>query len=292
MTRPHTWPRLLLLAALAAALAPPVAATADTRPPDAYRFTAVYMTFSGGARLNHIADFTPEGPISGTIGAGFAGVPPHVAVFPGGPTYFAFPRGGYPAARVNRFTGAFTPLPEVDTARYSHFTGLTFDTTRNVLVVSTRGGEGHLLAYRPRRNDWFELADLGDQDVYSITYSAADDALYGLTRTGILKYTPEGQAAGSVPLDLDIAPADLSSFQLVATNDRLAVLSAPVPDPLNQQLKVQHAYLIDPKTGAVTPFGAVEVMPEPAAAGACLAAAAAGALRRRPRQRTDRALRP
>lgn len=268
-------PRLLPLAAMAAVLIPAGIASAQAPPADSYRFTAVYLDPSAGYR---IAEFTPEGPLAGTLGAAFRWLP-DVAVNPRGPTYY----GSAPfASRIDPATAAFTRLPDFDPNLYSHPSGLTFDTRRNRLVASTFGGVGHLLAYDPEQKTWSELADLARKDVHALTYSAADDTLYGLTDTGILKYTPEGEPAGSVPLVFDIpGNFEVSRYQLVATNDRLAIITAPVTDLLNERIKVQHAYLIDPDTGAVISYGPVQVTPEPGAA--ALAVAAAGLLRRRRR---------
>ena len=44
-------------------------------------------------------------------------------------------------------------LPDTDVGLGDWPTGLTFDTTRNRLIVSTLGGGGVLLAYSPDRNE-------------------------------------------------------------------------------------------------------------------------------------------
>jgi streptogramin lyase len=279
---------LVLLAALAphaAALAAPVPAGATPLPApadlDAHRFWAMYY----GPPLNRqvggqLAEFTPHGPIAGTIQPGIV-YPTHVAVDPRGPTYYGH-RASRPVTRFNPATGAATELPAFNSELDSHPTGLTFDTTRNRLLRSTLGGEGFLFAYSPEQDRWSTLASLNNVDLWSLTYSAADDVLYGLTETSILRYDPQGRQTGSVRLSQRVARNYLWTYQLVATGDQLVLLSPPLTDPvLPGAPGVQRSYLIDPHTGEVTSLGPIRIVPEPGAAALWLAGIGAALFRRR-----------
>lgn len=266
--------RLLVLTILMAgvqsvALASEVSAALS--PSDPPPFAAIYAVPgpSGGRLRGYVAQFTPRGPIAGTIQPAI--VPfNHVAVDPRGPTYY----GGFSwhsgegAVRLDPVTGAAIPLLSTDPELTSWPTGLTFDTTRNRLIASTLGGEGFLFAYSPEQARWSRLASLRNIDLHSVTYSAADDSLYALTRNTIVRYTPQGQPNGSLRLDPTLPSGlDLTRSQLVATGDQLVLLTQPVNDPLEPRLPaVQRSYLIDPRSGLMTALGPIQVVPEPSAA--------------------------
>jgi hypothetical protein len=164
-------PRPLILLVLLAALAPHAAAVAAPVPDlNAYRFWGVYydpnwrpQRGGPGGLGGQIAEFTPQGPIAGTIRPGFVDAT-QVAVDPRGPTYYAH-HAGRPAIQSNPATGATTPLPAFGTELDSHPTGLTFDTTRNRLIRSTLSGEGFLFAYSPEQNRWSTLTSLQNVDL-------------------------------------------------------------------------------------------------------------------------------
>lgn len=293
---------LMLLTAFAGALAAPAPAAAATLPLESYRFTAVYHTpsTSAGGVERRVADFTPLGPIAGTIrdnsgpGRGDPVLtslrPTHVAVDPRTLTHYGRFGGGTPS-RFDRRSGALTNLPDVSPAEMSHPTGLTFDTTRNRLVVSTLGSEGYLLAYSPDSNRWSTIRSLDNVDIFSVTYSADEDAFFALTSgSRLVRYDAQGRPAGSARLSAPVATSTYSlwDYQLVATQDRLALLTPLVANPLDPSgPKVQLSYLINPDTGDVTSLGAVRVVPEPHAA-ALFAACAIVGLRRRSVRRCSR----
>ena len=283
-------PRPLLLAVLVSILVPgglsqaamlPAGEAGVQLPP----FTAIYYpggpTNRGGG---HIALFTPEGPIAGTIQPRPVNVG-HVAVDPRGPTYYG---GGWPTypVRIDPVTGAVTPLPSTN-PEVSWPTGVTFDTTRNRLILSTLGGSGYLYSYSPEQDRWTTLSNLNNVDLYSVTYSAVDDRLYAISREGrLVWYDAQGRPAGSIRLDPTLpANLDLLRSQLVATGDRLVLLTQPVGDLLDPRLPaVQRSYLIDPDTGLLTALGPIRVVPEPwVGVVMCAGAVAAALMRRRPK---------
>jgi hypothetical protein len=261
-------------------------------PGDVPTFTAIYspppvrpdFLLSG-----YVAQFTPQGPIAGTIQP--VRVPyGHVTIDPRGPTYYAgyAAHSGQPAVVLNPATGATTSLTVDDPEMVSWPTGLAFDTTRNRLVTSTLGGVGYLYTYTPEEDRWTTLRSLENKDIHSLTYSAADDALYALEEmystggTSILRYTLEGRLSGTLKLDPAL-PSGIDPWkaQLVATGDKLVLLTQPLADPLDPRIPAaQRSYLIDTRTGSVTALGAVRVVPEPAAA-VLVAALGATALQRR-----------
>jgi hypothetical protein len=258
---------------------------ATTLPADTPPFPAILYggTPARGGLGGYVAQFTPQGPIAGTIQPAKVNFE-HVVVDPRGPTYyggFGWHSGVGPA-RFDPVTGATVPLAIPDQEIVSWPTGLTFDTTRNRLLLSNLGGVGLLYAYSPETDRWTRLTDLANVDMWSMTYSAADDALYALAGTKLLRYTPDGRSAGAVSLSPTL-PSGLDDrhSQLIATGDKLALLTQPVADPLDPRLPaVQRSYLIDPHTGTVTSLGPIQVVPEPCAV-ASLGAVLAIQLRRR-----------
>jgi hypothetical protein len=176
---------------------------------------------------------------------------------------------------------------------FSWPTGLTFDTKRNRLLVSTLGGEGFLYAFSPETHAWSTVRSLAEEDIHSITYSAAQDALFALTGppegpanwVSVVRYTPDGSPAGT----FNLTPAlpddiDASKSQLVAAGDQLVLITQPFNDPLNPSgPATQRSYRIDTASGHLTALGDVRVVPEPAAAALWLGAAGAMAIRRRRR---------
>lgn len=252
---------------------------ADRRASEAYHFKAIHHTYDQtGRRLyGAVSDFTPVGPISGT----FRGIPANirqVAFDPNTSTYYG--TTPHMLVRLDPRTGEERPFGGIE-----WLTGVAYDTTRNRLVASNLSGEGFFYVFRPNGTLASQVS-LNNVDLYSLTYSAADDAFYALSRGTadrplILKYDASFRPAGRINLS-DYIPyeSDLWDYQLTATGDRLSLITPAVPDLYRPHLPPQAmSYLINPATGAVTYLGAI---PEPGA-GALLAATLGGALLRRRR---------
>lgn len=251
-----------------------------------HRFSALYHTADNEGRMREtfVAEFTPTRAISKTV------VPVgsrlrHVTVNPDGPVFYGLAHGSGPV-RIDRATGEYTDLTMDQ--ELSHPTGLTYDTKRDRLILSTLGGEGWLLSYSEQDDAWSQLASLDNVDIHSITYSENDDAFYALQRGGsIVRYTPEGDPAGQLNLSGDYIPQDTYGpwdYQLIATDDMLVLLTSPMPDLYEPHLDRQMwSFLIDPDTGVVQALGGVVLAPEPGAATLLAGLCAAGLLRRRRR---------
>lgn len=260
-------------------------------PPEAYRFHAIYDEFlPWGGRVRRVAEFTPEGPIAGTfLPASLSEHELHVAVDPRGPAFYVSIRGMM-SSRLDAQTGETTALPYTDDELDNHPTGLTFDTSRNRLVLSTMGSEGFLHAYSPETDSWSRLAGLDNEDLFSVTYSAFDDMFYALMPGGaVVRYDAQGRRAGTVALSPPL-PAlthlELFEPQLVAAGDRLVLLMPP-PEAGAVAAAIfppaQHSYLINPRTGAVQALGTVHIVPDPSA-GLLIGCASGLILRRRGRR--------
>jgi hypothetical protein len=289
---------VIAILALLAPLAVPRPADAAAVPADVPPFYGLYFEPSAknpSQLVPRVAQFTPQGPIAGTFLPGPApsamarNSPEFVAVDPRGPTYytgFGWHSGVGPV-RFDPAAGTGTPItvPNPDTLSWP--TGLAFDTTRNRLILSNLGGTGALWAYSPEQDRWSMLSSLNNVDMWGTTYSAAEDRLYALTSTSqLVRYTPEGRPAGTIRLD-PLLPSGLNlrESQLIAAGDQLVLLSQPVADQLDPRLPaVQHSFLIDPHSGAVTALGPIHLVPEPATT--ALGAAACGAFLLGRRRRT------
>ena len=281
-------PLLMLLIVPRPAAAAPLGAEL---PP----FYGIYFEPVGGGRpglVPRVAQFTPQGPIAGTLLPALnqpgsrSYRPEFLAVDPRGPSYFTGDNGVGPV-RIDPATGTATPIAVPNPEILSWPTGLTFDTTRNRLILSNLGGAGALWAYSPDDDRWSLVSSLNNVDMWGTTYSAADDRLYALTSTSrLVRYTPDGRPAGSVNL-APMLPSGLNlrESQLIAAGDQLVLLSQPVGDLLDPLLPaVQRSFVIDPRSGAVTSMGTIRVVPEPTTS-ALWAATLGAALLRRGRRR-------
>lgn len=286
-----TRPTLVLI--LLAVLAPCATAQAAPLPAEVPPFYGIYFEPPPGNRpglVQRVAQFTPQGPIAGTflpvLSQHTRRPLEYVAVDPRGPTFI----GGYGwhsgvgPVRIDPVTGATTPIAVPDPEILSWPTGLTFDTTRNRLILSNLGGAGALWAYAPDQDRWSLVSSLNNVDMWGTTYSAAEDRLYALTSASrLVRYTSGGLPAGSIRLD-PVLPSglDLRNSQLIAAGDQLVLISQPIDDLLDPRLPaVQRSFLIDPRSGTVTSLGPIRVVPEPGAAALCLGACALTLLRRR-----------
>jgi len=176
-------------------------------------------------------------------------------------------------SQLDLATGKMTALPTIQSGlpTLSWPCGLTFDTKRNQLIVSSLGGDGFLYAYSLQSKQWSMLSNLRGTDLQALTYSAADDSFYGLTtsslRPGLVHFDASGTALSQVQLSQPIPGGSQGSSwpdQLVAVGDQLAVITPPTVDLYEPEILPQaRFFLINPKTGLVNYSGTI--VPEPAA---------------------------
>jgi hypothetical protein len=245
-----------------------------------------------GHRRSSIATMDPDGPISSLIplaGERWS----DVVVAPSG-AYFAIENESY-VYRIDSATMTPTKLVisgvGVDT---DWLVGLTWDTTRNRLVVGSLSGEGFLFGYFDSSNQWNVISSLHQLDLRSIAYRSSNDTLYGLQQqfvgaTNMLfKYDSNGQQVGSIQLSEPIAGDatwGLDGQMVFASDGQLAVWGPEwVKNSSGDHIGIHTMlYLINPDTGAVTYQGVLPI-PEPGVIGVLLAVAAVAG------QRTRRAL--
>ena len=222
------------------------------------------------------ADFSPLGPIEGT-GRTLPERASLATVDPTDSTIYAIESHG--VVRIDPGTGKATNLElnDKDLPRISWPSGLTFDTKRRRLLLSTHGGSGFLYAYEPATGKWSGLVDLENIDICSIAYSPKDDCIYAVLMAGggphfttLLRYSAEGDATRLIrtsrPLVSDYYLGPSAVPQLIPVGDLLAFLptesrmDAVRPGPANGDPPPRRpkCFLIDPRTGEVTYAGPIQ----------------------------------
>ena len=187
------------------------------------------------------------------------------------------------AYRIDPATMVPTKLPitgvNVDT---DWLVGLTWDTTRNRLVVGSLSGEGFLFGYIDASNQWNVISSLHQTDLRSIAYRPSNDTLYGLKQefvgptNTIYKYNANGAQVGLITLSQPIGdgtPWGLDWQMSFASDGQLAVIGTEwVNNSFGVRTGIQsRLYLINPDSGAVTYQGVLPV-PEPGMIGFVLTA--------------------
>ena len=231
-----------------------------------------------------LAEMVPlyEKAISFQLGRDLAAAAPYLAqvrpsTFIAGRDFAIDPRGPVSYAADRSTVYRISPDGgETTIAGYEWIGGITFDTKRNRLVGASQLMGGSFFTYQPDQNRWSTTAP-PNGSVHSITYSATDDAIYGLADDSdglfdLVKYDASLRLVTSTPLAerFMFAPTIGSTeYRLIAAADRLVLVTPPVPDMDHPELPPRPVwYLIDPGSGAVTYLGAV---PEPSAAALGLA---------------------
>lgn len=148
-------------------------------------------------------------------------------------------------------------LQPSDVPELSWTTGITFDSLRERILISTLGGEGFLYALDPNTRDWSVVNSLNQIDLTAIAFSASRDRVFGVESRSHFSLH-EYSAAGELLESQHLAVPVLTHFtdratQLIEVDGLLALLQYPqgTLDP------VIHA--IHPETGE-----AWLVVPEPA----------------------------
>ena len=190
--------------------------------------------------------------------------------------------------RVTMPDGQATPL-DLSTSgnpQLSNPCGVAYDTQRNRMILATLGGTGFLYSYLDQPQQWFQLGNLQNVDLQSITYMPADDSIYGLVANnssqsspGIYKIRKYSSITGNLLNEFAIneivggtGQNGPEGMQLLTAGNLLALLTPPTPDLYRlDQPDAYRLFLIDRSTGDVSYFGPIPV-PEPATAGTLAAA--------------------
>src|SRR5262249_5894914 len=69
--------------------------------------------------------------------------------------------------------------PPAELPRLSWTCGISFDTKRQRLLVTTLGGVGYLYSYTPKTGKWEVICDMDNQDLASMVYDPKTDRTYG-----------------------------------------------------------------------------------------------------------------
>ena len=245
------------------------------------RFHAIRWVGDFPRLEGELAEFTPAGWIEGTARPLPRSVN-RVAADPRGPTWFGI-QGHSNAVRVDLAARAATVLEiREDIPELSWPCGIAFDTKRNRLLVATLGGEGYLYAFDPAASAWSVLAEMGNLDLQSLTYSADADCLYGLKmdrggagRLDMVQFDPAGKKVRELAVNVEARPDSSEAFmsppQLIAVDKHLVLL---MPPPMRAradrapggQAAAMKGYLIDADTGSVRFSGELVPVAAPAAA--------------------------
>ncbi len=230
----------------------------------AIRFPAIHWTPGPHPHSlkGHLANFTPTGPIATSMQPLPERVV-HVAIDPKGPAYYGI--ASHSVVRIDLAARRTEVLPmDAGLPELSWPCGLSFDTKRRRLVLTSLGGVGHMYAYDPDAKKWSLLTDMNNIDLQSFTYSAEGDCFYGLElgmrerAPRLFRFGADGKSLEPVMLGVklpDYRPP-LSHTQLVCVGRQLVLLTPPGPDPSRPALPDEsRSYLIDPATGKTTYSG-------------------------------------
>jgi hypothetical protein len=230
----------------------------------ALRFRAMSWTRLDRDRLTgQVGEFTLAGPVAGSLQSLPAEVV-HLAIDPAGPTYYAIVDHRVVQIDPKRQRAIELPIGG-GLPRLSWPCGLTFDTRRERLVLTSLGGVGYMYAYSPATKKWSLLTDMKDVDLTCFTYSPEEDCFYALCERPrgaidptLFRYGPDGQILGRLRLPVGMPPLDHQGkgFQMIPVGRQLAILPPPIPhrwDPDAPSEALCH--VLDPKTGRVTYSG-------------------------------------
>lgn len=201
--------------------------------------------------------FTPNGPFKETL----VKLPrhyKHVATDPDAEAWYGLNRGDVVRFKLNGDRPVALPLP-FGLPRLSWPCGLTFDSKRGRLLLSSLGGEGFLYAYDVAAKNWSVVASMKGVDTQGLAWSRHDDCLYALSsdhgdrsKRSLVKLNAQGDVLETVKLS-DGLPnlGHHPRCQLIPVDGKIVLLAAGEPVESGYEKPPTHSYLIDPKTGAI-----------------------------------------
>lgn len=201
--------------------------------------------------------FTPNGPIKDTL----VKLPrnyKHVVTDPDAEAWYGLDRGDVVRFKLNGDRPVALPLP-FGLPRLSWPCGLTFDSKRGRLLLSSLGGEGFLYAYDVDAKNWSVVASMKGVDTQGLAWSRHDDCLYALSsdhgdrsRRSLVKLNAEGVVLATVKLG-DGLPnlGHHPRCQLIPVDGKIILLGASEPVESGHEKPPTHSYLVNLKTGAI-----------------------------------------
>lgn len=206
------------------------------------------------------AVMTPSGPIASTL-KGVAGGFSHIAKDPKSSTFYAIQ--GHDVVRVRTDASKKQVTEELsipgELPELSWPCGITFDSKRRRVILVSLGGTGHMYSLDVDNDKWSLVQEMQNRDLASISYSKAEDAIYGLQRdhrgnTLVVKYSPKGGLLSEVSVDIPISrdrhgPA--GSGRIHAAAGYVAVVSKEPIQEKGRDLLRGKCYLIDPANGTI-----------------------------------------
>jgi hypothetical protein len=108
----------------------------------------------------------------------------------------------------------------LDVPTFSWATGITYDTKRNRVVISSFGGEGYLYAYYPKKDKWEVISSLKNTDIQRIAYDKETDSYIavgghiGSSAQGIslIFFSPDGERTKNFTIPMSKLPAFTDTF--------------------------------------------------------------------------------
>jgi hypothetical protein len=209
-----------------------------------------------------LADFTIEGPIAGTLEA----LPDRinrVAIDPRGPTHFGTV-GHYGFAEIEPGRQGQKELVVGNgLPRLQWPSAVAFDTKRQRIVLATQFHVGRVAyTFEPEKKRWALLKSWQDRTLQSLTYSAEDDCLYGLSAAMgedapvvVHVLDPDGKLLRTIKPSKRIMSSHREVFgapsQLIAVGGKLVMLVAPPVSEGRIAEGAMSCHVIDSKTGGV-----------------------------------------
>lgn len=108
----------------------------------------------------------------------------------------------------------------LDVPTFSWATGITYDSKRKRIVVSSFGGEGYLYAYYPKTDKWEVIRSLQNTDIQRIAYDKETDSYIaigghlGSSAQGVplIFFSPVGERTKNITIPLSELPAFTDTF--------------------------------------------------------------------------------